>query len=118
MDRRGPHTVMSKRFHEGRFGIGRCTRRRFIGSPIFAASIWRSLRACQRRFSVVADFPLDGLAAGENLAKKFKPLPDSRWELKLARPIMDLPRGKLTVAVKDRQGNTSRMERTFSVGKK
>jgi len=68
-------------------------------------------------FSVVADFPLDGLAAGENLAKKFKPLPDSRWELKLARPITDLPRGKLTVAVKDRQGNTSRMERTFFVGK-
>jgi hypothetical protein len=66
-------------------------------------------------FSVVADFPLDGSAAGEDVAKKFKPLSDSRWELKLARPIKDLPRGKLTVSVKDRQGNVTRIERTFSV---
>jgi hypothetical protein len=66
-------------------------------------------------FAVVADFPIDGLAAGESLAEKFKPLPDSRWELTLARPIADLPRGKLTVSVKDRQGNVSRVERTFSI---
>jgi hypothetical protein len=66
-------------------------------------------------FSVVADFPLDGLPAGKNLAKKFRALPDSRWELTLARPITDLAKGKLTVCVKDRQGNASRIERTFSV---
>ena len=66
-------------------------------------------------FSVVADFPLDGLAAGENLAKSFKSLPDSRWELTLERPIKNLPQGKLTVSIKDRQGNVSRIERTFSV---
>jgi len=56
--------------------------------------------------------------AGENWAKKFKALPDSRWELTPARPIRELPRGKLTVAVKDRQGNVSRIERTFSVAPK
>ncbi len=67
-------------------------------------------------FTVAADFPIDGLTAGENLAKKFKPLLDSRWELTLARPVKELPRGKLTVSVKDRQGNLSRVERTFSVG--
>jgi hypothetical protein len=67
-------------------------------------------------FTAVADFALDGVPAGENLAKKFRALPDSRWELTLSRPITDLPRGKLTVAVKDRQGNTTRIERTFSVG--
>ena len=56
--------------------------------------------------------------AVENLAKKFKARPDSRWELTLAQPIKELPRGKLTVAVKDRQGNVSRIERTFSVAPK
>jgi hypothetical protein len=66
-------------------------------------------------FSVVADFAVDGVAAGEELAKKFKPLPDSRWESILSKPITDLPRGKLTVSVKDRQGNVCRIERTFSV---
>jgi hypothetical protein len=66
-------------------------------------------------FSAIADFAVDGVAAGEELAKKFKPLPDSRWELTLTTPITDLRRGKLTVSVKDRQGNVSRIERTFSV---
>jgi len=66
-------------------------------------------------FEVVADFPLDGVPAGQNLAKKFQALSDSRWELLLTKPIMNLPKGKLIVAVKDKQGNTSRIERTFSV---
>lgn len=68
-------------------------------------------------FSVVADFPVEGVPAGKDLASKFKALPDSRWELRLSKPITDLPRGKLTVSVKDRQGNTSRIERTFSVAR-
>ncbi len=64
---------------------------------------------------VVADFPIDGHAPGKNLASLFKELSDSRWELQLTRPITDLPRGKLTVSVKDKQGNLSRIERTFAV---
>lgn len=67
-------------------------------------------------FEVTADFEVDGVPAGENLAKKFSPLADSRWELKLKRPVTELAKGKLTVSVRDRQGNTSRIERTFSVG--
>jgi hypothetical protein len=67
-------------------------------------------------FTVVADFPLNGSAAGENLAPKFKPKSEGVWELGLARPVADFRRGKVTVSVKDRQGNTSRIERTFSVG--
>jgi hypothetical protein len=67
-------------------------------------------------FTVVADFPIDGVPPGENLASKLKPLGDQRWELKLTRPLASLPRGQLTVSVKDRQGNTTRIERTFSVG--
>jgi hypothetical protein len=66
-------------------------------------------------FQVVADFPLDGVAAENNLAKKFKPKSDGVWELQLAAPVRNLPRGKLTVSIKDRQGNISRIERTFSV---
>jgi len=66
-------------------------------------------------FTVVADFPIDGMPAGANLAGRFKALPDYRWELRLDRPITDLLRGQLTISVKDRQGNISRIERTFSV---
>src|SRR5262249_37613527 len=55
-------------------------------------------------FQVLADFPIGEVPAGENLAKKFKALPDSRWELTLAQPIRKQERGKLTVAVKDKQG--------------
>ena len=69
----------------------------------------------QDSFTVVADFPLAGVPAGENLARKFKSLPDSRWELTLAQSLKELPRGKLTVSVKDRQGNVSLIERTFSI---
>ena len=44
-------------------------------------------------FQVVADFPINGMAAGENLATKFKPKSDGVWELKLAAPLANLPRG-------------------------
>jgi hypothetical protein len=53
--------------------------------------------------------------AGDDLAKKFRALPGNRWEPRLARPITELCRGRLTVSVKDRQGNATRVERTFSV---
>jgi hypothetical protein len=66
-------------------------------------------------FAVIADFPIDGVPPGKSLAEKLKPLGDHRWELKLAEPIASLPRGRITVSVKDRQGNTTRIERTFSV---
>jgi hypothetical protein len=69
-------------------------------------------------FQVVADFPVDGIAAGENLAAKFQVKTDGVWEWKLATPIEDLERGKLTVSIKDKQGNLSRIERVFSVAPK
>ncbi|HKB38700.1 MAG TPA: hypothetical protein VKD72_19815, partial [Gemmataceae bacterium] len=37
-------------------------------------------------FEVTADFAIDGTAAGENLAKKFKAVAQGVWELKLAQP--------------------------------
>jgi hypothetical protein len=66
-------------------------------------------------FEVVADFPLDGMATGRNLASKFRALPEGRWELRLKEPIAALPKGRLTVSVRDRQGNVTQLERTFSV---
>jgi hypothetical protein len=67
-------------------------------------------------FTVTADFPLAGAAAGENLAPKFEPTSDGVWELALPEPLAGLPEGTMVVSVKDRQGNVSRIERTFSVG--
>ena len=64
---------------------------------------------------VQADFPVDGVPAGQNLALRFKPVTQGVWEMKLAKPVSALARGKLTVSVKDRQGNISRIERTFAV---
>jgi hypothetical protein len=68
-------------------------------------------------FRVVCDFPVEGAAAGKNLAPQFKSVAQGVWELELATPIMALPKGSITVSVKDRQGNMSRIERTFTVSK-
>jgi hypothetical protein len=66
-------------------------------------------------FQVVADFAVDGVAAGQNLAPKFKAKTLGVWELALSKPLTELPKGKLTVSIKDRQGNLTRIERTFAV---
>jgi hypothetical protein len=64
---------------------------------------------------VVADFPVDGVPAGQNLAPRFRPAYPRVLELKLAAPLR-LPRGRLTVRVRDKQGNETRIDRTFSAG--
>jgi hypothetical protein len=66
---------------------------------------------------VHADFELDGVPAGQDLASRFRPTTRGVWELKLTKPVRSLPHGRLTVSVKDRQGNVTRIERTFWVGK-
>ena len=65
---------------------------------------------------VIADFAINGVAAGENLASKFQSTGDGIWELKLTEPLQ-MARGVLKVSVKDRQGNMTRIERTFSTTK-
>jgi hypothetical protein len=69
----------------------------------------------EESFTVTADFPIDGIKPGENLAARFKEKSQGVRELKLETPITELKRGNLTIAVKDKQGNTSRIERSFSV---
>jgi hypothetical protein len=68
-------------------------------------------------FSVTADFPLNGVAAGENLAKKFQAKGNGVWELPLQEPLVGLAQGKLTVSIKDKQGSITKLERVFSVKK-
>jgi hypothetical protein len=67
-------------------------------------------------FQVIADFPVAGVKAGINLAPKFTAVTPGVWELRLPGPLPALPRAMLTVSVRDRQGNVSRIERIFSVG--
>lgn len=67
-------------------------------------------------FSVVASVPVNGVATGENLAPKFTSLGGGVHELKLPVPLTATG-AKLTVSVKDKQGNVTRVERTFSAGK-
>jgi hypothetical protein len=66
-------------------------------------------------FRVVADFEIDGVAAGENLAARFKAKMPGVWEMTLAKPITKLAKGTVDVSVRDRQGNLSRIERTLTV---
>ena len=67
-------------------------------------------------FTVTADFPVHGIAAGMNLASQFRPLSQGVWELKLGEPATHLSRARLDVSVKDRQGNTTTIVRSFSDG--
>jgi hypothetical protein len=68
-------------------------------------------------FQVTADCALDGVKAGENLAPRFKSLTPGIWELRLTNPPESLARAKLQVEIRDRQGNTARLERTFSLSR-
>lgn len=70
-----------------------------------------------KSFSVSADFALDGLPAGEDLAARFKRKSPGVWEMVLDRPIRELEQGKLIVSVRDHEGNVNRLERTITVGR-
>lgn len=69
-------------------------------------------------FVVTADFPIDGIAAGENLADGLSERTQGVWEYRLKKPISTLGRSELRVRIRDRRGNVSRIVRTFSVGRR
>lgn len=69
----------------------------------------------EETLEVVADFEVNGIAAGENLAKLLQRKSPGVWELKLAQPIESLESGLLRVSVLDIQGNKSEIRRRFSV---
>ncbi|MSQ92980.1 MAG: hypothetical protein EXR98_00320 [Gemmataceae bacterium] len=68
-----------------------------------------------KSFNVTADFAIDGFKAGDNLASRFKTTSQGVWEYRLAEPISTLDRGVVTVSVRDRGGNVTRIVRTISV---
>jgi hypothetical protein len=67
-------------------------------------------------FKVVADFEVDGLPAGSDLAGKFQRIEEGVWEWKFAQAVAGLDKASLEVSVKDQQGNVTRVTRAFSVG--
>jgi hypothetical protein len=69
-----------------------------------------------KSFEVIADFAVDGTAAGQNLAPRFKSVGGGVYELVLSAPLR-VERGRLTASVKDRQGNVTRIERTVWASK-
>jgi hypothetical protein len=64
-------------------------------------------------FNVTADVAINGKPAGENLAPLFEEISQGVRQLKLLEPIESREKCKLVVAVRDRQGNKSHIERTF-----
>ncbi len=66
-------------------------------------------------FSVIADFDIDGVTAGRQLAAQFKQASPGVWEMHLKTPMSALPGGKLTIQVADHERNVTRIERSFSV---
>lgn len=67
------------------------------------------------KFHVWASFRVDGAPAKLDIAPRFQRTDTGVWELRLAKPISQLESGTIIVSVADRQGNVTRVERTFSV---
>jgi hypothetical protein len=65
--------------------------------------------------SIRADFTIAGRAAGAELADLAQLVDDGIWQIALAPPLQDQPERHLTVSVRDRQGNVTRVVRAFRV---
>ncbi|MFP6766152.1 MAG: hypothetical protein VB858_21140, partial [Planctomycetaceae bacterium] len=65
--------------------------------------------------SVVADFPVNGSAAGDNLAGQFRSVETGVLELNLEQPLVTAGEHTVSVSVKDRQGNVTAIKRTFRI---
>lgn len=69
----------------------------------------------EKSLQVTADFAVDSAAPGTNLASRFKPKSRGVRELRLSQPLRSLRSGRITVSVRDKQGNVTRIVRTISV---
>ena len=70
-----------------------------------------------KSFSVVANFEIDGVSAGDELASRFETREGGVRVWKLSKPIETLERGTLTVSIRDREGNVTKIVRQFSIGR-
>jgi hypothetical protein len=66
-------------------------------------------------FTVTADFAVSGAEPGENIAPRFEQASRGVWRWRLNESIKSLREGRITVSIKDKQGNINKIERTFSV---
>ncbi len=64
-------------------------------------------------FSAIANLAIDGTAAGDNLADRFTEAADGVWEWRLGEPMQVESELRLTVSIRDGQGNTTTVERTL-----
>jgi hypothetical protein len=94
---------------EPRAGVQRSLNRILIGMHDYGSGLARE------SFQVTTNFTVNGLQAGTNLAPHLKSTVPGVWQLDLKTPIDSLPQGSISVSVQDRQGNTTRIDRTFFV---
>ncbi|MFT5523502.1 MAG: hypothetical protein ACI9HK_001449 [Pirellulaceae bacterium] len=66
-------------------------------------------------FTVTTDFAVNGIAPGENLGPQFKSVGDGIYELQLNEPLPSGSKRSISVSVKDRQGNITKIDREFIV---
>ena len=64
---------------------------------------------------VTSSVEINGQAPGSDLAALFKQTGDHIWTLKLKSPLKAIEDGRLTVSVKDKQGNVTEIDRHFSI---
>jgi hypothetical protein len=65
--------------------------------------------------SVTADFPIDDVPAGDDVADRLVEVATGVYEYRLRDPIQRLDSGRLSVTVRDNQGHLSRVDRRFRV---
>lgn len=67
-----------------------------------------------RSLSVKASFPVNGRSAGTDLGPQFTSGTDSVWTLPVNPPVRIPGRATITVTIKDRAGNITRIDRTIT----
>lgn len=68
-------------------------------------------------FKVTASFAVDGAPPGTNLASAFKEIGSGIWEYSPRQPIIAFREGDLHIAVRDRQGNETVIDRHLQMTK-
>jgi hypothetical protein len=69
----------------------------------------------RQSLSVKANFPVNGERAGAELASLFTETGDHIWTMQIHPALTSLPSGEITISIKDKQGNLTRLVRSFSI---
>jgi predicted CXXCH cytochrome family protein len=69
----------------------------------------------RRSLSVKANFPVNGERVGAELASLFTETGDHIWTMQINPALTSLPSGEITISIKDKQGNLTRLVRSFSI---